>query len=189
MRRLALLAFLALATLARPAFAVERLLVPQIAGWKVVAGHADSGGEFTELVPEKETADEWTRRISVEAFRGVARTVPELLDIVASRSAEICDAASAEPPRLGKLAQYDAGSRFVGCGRYKADGKGTYTMYYAIRGRDALFVVSRSWRGEPFAAGGIPVGQQELGDWIAFMRAIAICDSADPALACPTAAR
>lgn len=186
MRRIVLLSLSLLAALAQPARAVERLLVPQLAGWKVIVGHADPGAEISELIPELENPDNWTRRISVEAFRiGAQRTVAGLLDTVAKRSAEICDDALADVPRMGKLERYEAGSRFVACGRFRGDGHGTYTLYYAIRGRDALYVVSRSWRGTPFAAGTIPVDERELADWIGFMRAISLCDPADPARACP----
>lgn len=168
-----------------PAGAAERLLVPHLPGWKVVVVHSDPGAEFSELIPESETTEAWTRRISVEAFRGAGNSVASFLDMVGRRSTEICDGASADAPRLGRLGTAEAGSRSVACGRYKGDGKGTYTLYYAIRGRDAFYVVSRSWRGEAFAVDRVPVGQQELADWIAYMRAITLCDTADPARPCP----
>jgi hypothetical protein len=168
-----------------PAGAVERLLVPQMAGWRAVVIHSDPGGEISELIPESETPETWTRRISVEAFRGAAATVSSFLDMVGRRSAEICDESGADAPRIGRLETAEAGSRTIACGRYKGDGRGTYTLYYAIRGRDAFYVVSRSWRGEPFPVGRVPVGQQELADWIAYMRAITLCDTADPARPCP----
>lgn len=168
-----------------PAGAVERLLVPQLAGWKVVVLHSDPGAELTEQIPEFEMPETWTRRISVEAFRGAGNSVASFLEMVGRRSTEICDTSSADTPRLGRLGSAEAGSRSVACGRYRGDGKGTYTLYYAIRGRDAFYVVSRSWRGDPFAMDRVPVGAQELADWIAYMRAITLCDTADPARACP----
>lgn len=184
MKSLRLLALVLMLLPGLPAGAVERLLVPQLPGWKSVVVHSDAGGEITEQIPEGETPETWTRRISVEAFRGISHSVPAFLEMVGKRSAEICDSSSADTPRLGKLGTAEAGSRSVACGRFKADGRGTYTLYYAIRGRDAFYVISRSWRGEPYAVDRVPVAQQELSDWIAYLRAVSLCDTNDPARAC-----
>lgn len=166
--------------LALPAAAMagERLQVPRPAGWQALPLHSAPGVEMDELVPEGETAETWTRRITVQAYRGTDLTVPAFLDLVARNTAAICDAAAAEPPRLGRLGELEAGSRFVGCGRAQADGSGLYALYYAIRGRQALYVVIRAWRGAPFPAGQVPVAATERADWVAFMRAVSVCDPA-----------
>lgn len=166
------------------ASASERLQVPQLPGWKVVATVADRTGESTDLIPSNETADTWTRRATVQAFRGVALTVPDFLDQVVQKTAEVCDGATAGPPSLGKVSGLDAGTRSVACGRYKGDGRGTFALHYVIRGREALYVVTRLWRGEPFNPATTPIAADELRDWTDYVGAIEVCDTRDPARPC-----
>lgn len=182
MRRLAVL--LLAYVLAMPALAGERLLVPQLPGWVPLASFAGSDTEVSELIPGGETPDTWTRRLVVQAFRGSDLTVPAFLDLLASKSAALCEQPAAEPMRLGRLGGMEAGSRFMACGRTKAEGRGEYVLHYAIRGRDAFYVVIRAWRGAPFAAGTKPVADREMAEWVAFMRSITLCDSREPTRPC-----
>lgn len=183
MRRLMAMAVGMMLT-ALPAAAAERLQVPQLPGWKAVANVADAAGEATELIPEGETAETWSRRITIQAFRGIAVTVPAFLDQVVQKTAGVCDSAAAGQASLGTVAGAEAGSRTVACGRYKGDGKGSYTLYYVIRGREAFYVVSRSWRGAPFSAGTTPVPADELAGWAAYVNALDLCDTKDSRRPC-----
>ena len=178
-------AVLALLLMSAPAaLAAERLQVPRLEGWTLLSSVSDASGQATEMIPEGETAETWTRRISIQAFRNVALTVPSFLDQLAQRTAPVCEAAAAGPASLGMVGGREAGSRMLACGKYKGDGRGTYVLHFAIRGREAFYVVSRMWRGAPFAVGTIPLPAAELGDWRAFADAIDLCDDADPARPC-----
>lgn len=164
--------------------AAERLQVPQAAGWKVVATVADQSGEATELIPEAETAETWSRRITIQAFRGVRLGAADFLEQVAARTAPVCDGATAGPASLGKVSGLEAGTRTVACGRYKGDGKGTFTLHYVIRGKAALYVVTRVWRGAPFDPPSMPISAAELAEWTSYVDAVTVCDTADPARLC-----
>lgn len=185
MRGVKLAAGLALGLgLASAAQASERLQVPQLPDWKVVTSVTDRAGESTELIPQQESAETWTRRITVQAFRGVAMTVPGFLDQVVQKTAQVCDGATAGPPSLGKVSGAEAGTRTVACGRYKGDGRGTFTLHYVIRGTQAFYVVSRIWRGEPFNPATTPISTDELRDWTNYVGAIELCDGRDPGRPC-----
>lgn len=180
-------ALIALTLLATPmaARAAERLQVPQLPGWTVVSTINDATGQATELIPPGESADTWSRRVSIQAFRGRPMTVKDFLDQAAERTAPVCDGAWAGPATFGQVATgAAAGSRTVGCGRYKGDGQGSFMLYFVIGGHDAFYVVTRTWRGTPFAEGQVPVPTDELRDWSAFANAIDLCDTADPKRAC-----
>ena len=167
-----------------PLAAAERLQVPQLPDWKVLSTVTDKAGQATELIPMGETAETWTRRITIQAFRGVPLTVPEFLDQAAEKAAPVCDAAAAGPASLGMVAGREAGSRTIACGKYKGDGRGTYVLHFAIRGADTFYVVSRMWRGAPFAIGQVPVPDGELAQWRTYADAIDLCDTADPRRPC-----
>lgn len=164
--------------------ASERLQVPQLSGWKVVTSVTDRAGESTELIPQQETADTWTRRITVQAFRGVPITVSGFLEQVVQKTAPVCDGATAGPPSLGRVSGAEAGTRTVACGRYKGDGRGTFSLHYVIRGREAFYVVSRIWRGEPFNPAQTPISADEMQDWTDYVGGIELCDSRDPNRPC-----
>jgi len=185
MRRLAA-AIAFLLAVAPPAIAGERLLIPEMPGWKVIDTHNDSVAEVSELIPSNETPDTWTRRFTIQAFRGTAMTAAAFLDGVVARTEEVCDGIHAEPVRPVIVSGAEAARRGIGCGRYKGDGRGSYTLFTAVRGGRALYVLSRAWRGEPYRADGPPpVPAAELAEWTATADSIRLCDSDDPARPCP----
>lgn len=167
-----------------PATAAERLEVPQLPGWQVVSSITDRSGESTDLIPPGETVDTWTRRVTVQAFRGVAMTVPAFLDQVVQKTAEVCEGATAGPPSLGRVGGVEAGTRTVACGRYKGDGRGSFSLHFAVRGREAFYVVTRLWRGAPFNPAAMPISAAELQEWSDYAAGINLCDTRDSSRPC-----
>lgn len=184
MRGFGLLAVILGLVAAGAAQAAERLQVPQLSGWKEVVRVTDRAGEASELIPESENAENWTRRVTIQAFRGVPLSASGFLEQVVQKTAEVCDGATAGPVSLGKVSGTEAGTRTVACGRYKGDGRGSFTLHYVIRGRDALYVVNRVWRGEPFNPAAMPISAAELSEWTDFVNAIELCDGRDPNRPC-----
>jgi hypothetical protein len=188
MRRAALFAFALLLAPPPPARAAERLLVPELRGWQVIATHNDSVADVTELVPGTESAEAWSRRLTVQAYRGTAMTVTEFLDGLVPRTREVCDGFAAGPIVPEAVAGADGGGRrTIACGNYRGDGRGSFTLFYAIRGRAALYVLARAWRGARFAPPAPPISASELADWNATFDGVRLCDTDDPARPCPEA--
>lgn len=181
------LAILAMAVALRPALAGERLLVPELPGWKTVFQHADAATEGSDFIPGHETVQSWSRRLSVQAFRDVTVTVPGFLDMVARRTGELCDGVAAAPSRSGVVDGIEVGMRSVSCARFRGGEQGEHVIYYALRGRDALYVVHRAWRGPAFPPGRPPLSAEELEDWTAYLRSVRLCDSSDPRRPCAAA--
>lgn len=184
MRGFGLAIFVTGLSLAGGAGAAERIQVPQMAGWTVVSTVADQTGEATEMIPDGETAANWSRRVTIQAFRGIRMTVPDFLEQVAVHAAPVCDGATAGPASLGKVGGMPAGTRTVACGRYKGDDRGTFSLHYVIAGRAALYVVTRVWRGAPFDPAFMPISAAELAEWTDYVNAIELCDTEDPNRPC-----
>nr|CAM74085.1 conserved hypothetical protein, secreted [Magnetospirillum gryphiswaldense MSR-1] len=167
-----------------PPLAADRLQVPQLNHWKGKSPETDKTRQADGLIPGQKGAETWTRRITVQAFRGVPLTVSEFLEQAVAKTAPVCEAAAAGPASMGSIGGREAGSRTIACGKYKGDGRGTYVLHFAIRGRDAFYVVSRMWRGAPFALGQVPVPESELVQWRAYADAIDLCDTTDARRPC-----
>jgi hypothetical protein len=163
--------------IAAQAEAGERLLVPQLAGWTQIEEENGAGIQSSSFVPQGETSQDWHMRLTVQAYPGTGLTALGFLDQVVERIDESCEGSSAGPIATAPLTGHEAGRRVIRCGRYLGDGMGLVTLYYAIRGRQALYVVARSWRGEPFKVGqDQPVSEAEIGRWGRSLDPIKLCD-------------
>jgi hypothetical protein len=176
-----------LAVLAAPAAnAAERLMVPRLSGWYLADTHHGGGVEVDDLLPRGQTLDNWTERLSIQAFRRTPMTARQFLDGVLAQTAAACAGGTADPVAMTRLDGVPAGRRIVSCGRYAGDGDGNVTLYYAIRGRAALYVLARSWRGPPFTPGrDQPVPASELARWNAAFDGVHLCDDTACARAAP----
>ena len=164
----------------------ERLFVPSPKGWTM--GYHDRKGaiEVTELVPPGQTVGDWTEMLTVQMTDGAARaTAPELLKERAEMIRAGCEDVGAGPPATAKENGYDTALRAVACTKSKQWGKGELTLFKVLVGRDRTFIVSRSWRGEPFAKDTLPVPEEVTKAWLAFMQAVVLCDSRDSDRRCP----
>ena len=161
---------------AHPAQAGERLLVPQLPGWQAIDVTGGDGVESYSLIPPGETRDTWTRRLTVQAFRATTMGAEGFLSTVVDRVEEACDGIAAEPVHMNLGGGLDSGLRAIACGRYKGDGKGLFTLYMAVRGHEALYVLARSWRGDPFQAGKTqPVPPSEVERWAKTFDHVRLC--------------
>lgn len=186
MRGFALILALLL-TAAAPAVAGERVLVPDMVGWKVVDNHAEPDIETTDLIPAEEAPDSWTRRLSIQAYRGATMSAEEFLEGLVERTDEVCDGIFAEPVQRSTVDGAPAGRRGIACGRYRGDGKGSYTLFFAIRGTRALYVLAAAARGAPFSpgVGTSPMPETERAEWLGRFGDVHLCNTVDTAHPCP----
>jgi hypothetical protein len=82
---------------------------------------------------------------------------------------------------------YETALRAVACTKVKKWNQGEVSLYKAWKGRDAMYLVARSWRGEPFAKGHVPVTPEITLRWLALVQSIVLCDTQDPKRPCPVA--
>jgi hypothetical protein len=115
----AILVMMAAASVFRlgPARAAEQVLVPQLSGWKAVDHHVAQGIESDSLIPGGETEEDWTHRLTVQAFRGTPMTAVEFLDALVDRVDEVCDSIAVEPIIPGPAGPYESARRVIACGR------------------------------------------------------------------------
>jgi len=164
----------------------EQLLVPWPAGWKKVFHEGKGNIEVSELVPPDQSVNEWSEMLTVQLVLGPPKQ--KAADLLKDRAEEFkksCDDVGAGPVAEERSNGYETAMRAIACTKSKQWGKGELSLFKAFIGRQRLYVVSRSWRGEPFEKEKQPVPAEKTAEWLAFMDRVVLCDTADPQRVCP----
>jgi hypothetical protein len=164
----------------------EQLLVPPPLGWKVGYHQKQGNVEVTEVLPPGQTVQEWTEMLAVQVIAGPPQKTPqEILKDQLEQIRKDCQDIGAGPVNLGVENGYDTAVRAIACTRLKQWPKGELGLYKVMKGRDRLYIVQRSWRGEPFDKQHLPVPAETTQQWLAFMQQVVLCDPRDPHRPCP----
>lgn len=190
MRRLAAIV-LAAGLLAAPALSQEggeRLYVLPPHGWQIGFHGRQGEIELTELVPPGQTIQDWSQMLTIQIISGEPnKTAQDIMNAQLERVRSECADAGAGPASPGVENGYETVIRAVACTRSKRYGKGELNLYKVLRGHERIYVVARSWRGEPFEKAHVPVPPETTMEWLNFMNRVVVCDSRDAKHPCPTA--
>jgi hypothetical protein len=138
-----------------------------------------------EFVPPGRSIYDWDRMLVVRMAKQ-SKEVPEKhLDLMAEAAVRSCHYAPLGKNEAGKVNNYPAAMRWVACAEHRESGKGEFTLFQAIKGKDAFYVVQMVWRGKAFSGEQPPIAIEEYKAWQLIMSKVWLCDSADPAHPCP----
>lgn len=171
----------------------ERLYINysgMLPGWTVVPTQRGGNVELTEIVPPGQDRQNWTDQVAVNIIYGVPQESPA--ELLAERFRAIqaeCDSTTLGPVAPSMENGYATALRAIACTKVKKWDQGEVSLYKAFRGRDAMYLVARSWRGPPFDKGHVPVPQETTIKWLAFVQSIILCDTQDPKRPCPVVSR
>jgi hypothetical protein len=164
----------------------ESLYVLPPKGWKI-GYHGQRGDvELTEVIPGDQTIQDWSEMLTVQIITGRPQAGPE--DVLRDQLAEIrkvCDDVAVGPTSPAEENGYPTAMRAIGCTKSKEWGKGELNLYKVLRGHERLYVVARSWRGEPFDRDRLPVSPETTKEWLVFMQQVVLCDGRDAQHPCP----
>lgn len=155
-------------------------------GWTLLPTQHGHDVELTEIVPPGQNQQNWTDQVAVNILYGTPNQTAQ--DLLAQRVQLIqreCDDSQAGPVAPMIENGYETALRAVACTKAKRWGKGEVSLFKAWRGRDAMYLVARSWRGPPFGRNERPVPPETTVQWLAFIQAIVLCDTRDPKRPCP----
>jgi hypothetical protein len=188
----ALLGALLVAPAARAQQQGEHLYInfkTMLPGWTLIPTQRGQGVELTEIVPPGQNQQNWTDQVAVNILYGTPKMTP--VDLLAQRVQLIqreCEDSQVGAVVPGVDNGYETAVRAVACTKTKRWGQGEVSLFKAWRGRDAMYMVARSWRGAPFAKNARPVPPETTVQWLAFIQAVVLCDSRDPKRPCPVPA-
>jgi hypothetical protein len=162
----------------------EILLLNPPAGWVPQQVQKTDKAEVTRLLPPGQTEKDWTEMMLVQIFPGPDGQPIGYVENAVNVSRKNCDAAGASPTNRAQVNNYPFASVTITCTKGKASGKGSVMMIHGIRGKEALYVVQRQWRGQPFDKDTAPPIPADIAQqWTTFR--VGLCDTRAPKHPCP----
>ena len=164
----------------------ERLLMNAPAGWSTVPVQRGEKMVVSRLFPPGESDVQWSEAITVQAYPQSDQSARSFVEGIIAYSRDNCEAAGPGPVAETQNNGYPSATVTVTCTRGRTSGLGSFALIQAIRGRDALYVVQRQWRGPAFSKDQAPAFPPDmLKHWGEFARTVSLCDARNGRHPCP----
>ncbi|MEN0001177.1 MAG: hypothetical protein AAF940_09850 [Pseudomonadota bacterium] len=155
----------------------ENLVSRMPEGFHVVHSQTENRDTIVEMVPVTQTRENWQTLLKVNILR---RTTLSALDFQLQLAAgweRACPVSNRTPIQTGLDNGYEFAVDLLMCAQAPEMGDPTTVLVKSIRGRDALYSLQVSMRGD--------IEVDETFEWIRYMRGIQVCDTRDPDHPCP----
>jgi len=177
---LALIMVLLLALPARAQLKDETLWVTVPAGYKIDFQARQGNALLTEMVPQAETVKNWTEMVTTQVFLGMKNVTPEQFQaLLKERWRARCKDGEHAPIASGEENGYPFSVWLLTCPLNTMTGKPEHTWFKAIRGNDSFYVVQKAF--------GFAPTQEQITEWVQFLRKIQVCDTRLADRPCPSA--
>jgi hypothetical protein len=169
----------------------EHLLAEPPSGW-LQSFHTEGPGiRMVEYAPPNSDPDAWTDKVSFESFSDPPLPDPiMLLKSIADDQRKTCEKFSDHDTFSGVENDYPTSVRLYVCSVNPLTKKGQLTLVKTIRGDSHFYVVTRARRVPPIdgdAKKPEPEVAKAVAEWSLYLRAISVCNDADPRHPCPAA--
>lgn len=172
------LAFLGLgATAATAQIAAENLVSRMPEGFHVVHSQTENRDTIVEMVPLTQTRENWQTLLKVNILRRTSLSALDFQLQLAAGWERACPASNRTPIQAGLDNGYEFAVDLLMCAEAPNMGEPTTVLVKTIRGRDALYSLQVSMRGD--------LEVDETFQWVRYMRGIQVCDTREPDHPCP----
>lgn len=162
---------------AAPAHAEEQWLLKPPKGFKVVAESKTDREHTSVLVPDGQSAANWTERLTIQTLFKQADLTPAAYRARSEKAAAAeCPGASFEKLKDGTENLFPVAAWIEKCPGAKDGGTPEITWLKAVQGRDHFHLVRRSLRLEPAA--------KQIKALTSFFDATRVCDTRVPGQRC-----
>ena len=163
----------------------EMLVLTPPKDWRLAFRERRDDMFVVQYTPPETMGDDWRDMVQAQVFLGVTGLAPEAyLDQLLEFYARACAPIGAGATDVGDVAGYPFASKVLLCGRNRETGRGSVILFKVIRGREALYAVTRAWRGAAFDLDRAPISQGELADWAYYLAGARLCDLASAETPC-----
>lgn len=132
-------------------------------GWAEAAQIDGMPADFVAWTPQGQTSNDWRDMIAAQLFAKLGGRDPRVfLDRVTAGYEQACASISTTSIKPVPVNGLPSAFRAVACGRNSASGFGEVVLLRVIAGQNALYLMERIYRTDPFAAGTIPIDNDVL---------------------------
>jgi hypothetical protein len=172
---------------AQPESSSEQLLAEPPADWQQSFRTEGPGIRLVEYVPPATDAAEWAEKLSFESFNDAPLPDPaELLTSIANDQRKTCEKFEDHETFSGTENGYPTAVRLFVCYVNPLTNKGQLTLVKTIKGDSHFYVITRARRVAPIELDGeSPIPPKTMAEWSLYLRAISVCNIADPTHPCP----
>jgi hypothetical protein len=153
----------------------ENLQVALPPGYKAANQQRSDKMALTEVIPQTETLQSWTRLIAIQVHFGARTPLQALYEGIAKRAQADCPGGHAALTAQGESNGYPFATWQLDCPANPA-GKPEYSTGKAIAGNDSLYIVVRTVRAP---------GEEERAASAVFLQSVSLCDTRIKERACP----
>jgi len=154
---------------------VEFLSAEPPPAWKMSYSYAVRGLEVLEFIPQRQTLEDWRDMITVQTMAGDNSNAADLLRDISARAKAICLKVLSSPVIEHKESGHPAATMTQFCLRDAESLTGDVTLYRVVRGMQALYVLTRTRRGEAYDGTSIPLSETTHAQWRTELRSFLIC--------------
>jgi hypothetical protein len=165
----------------------ERLTMPQFPGGWAQALALTGEREVVEYVPEGQTSDKFSDKITVETYRSLNLPLDTLQRRAAAQARDGCDGVVEGKFQSGLNNGYPSAFWTLGCRHAKRTAIGETRYTKAIQGRDTLYVITRLWRTKAYDKSDPNIAPRDIQDAMAFLTSAVVCQDGSTAHPCPAA--
>lgn len=165
------------ATQAAARFVNESLLITEPNGYKVGFDAHRNNMVMHELVPDNQTANNWTEMLTVQVFYGTRIDPVKFEADMEKRWSAHCPNATSQKISTATDNNYPAMLWQLACPSNPSTGKPELTWFKAIEGNDNFYLVQKAFKFEP--------SKQQLDDWLNYLRSVRVCDTRLSDRQCP----
>ncbi len=166
----------------------EHITMPQFPGGWVQQAPQVGSIEVVDYFPSGQTDKTWTDKITLELHHG-SNTLP--IDVFQRRALtlmrENCTGVIEAPLQTGVNNGFPSAFWILGCQKSKTGNSGEVRYTKAVQGYATMYLLSRSWRVQPYTTGTPPVPAAEIEAAVQFLTTSVVC-AQSPQHPCPTTA-
>jgi len=155
----------------------ENLLVSMPQGFKVGFQERKNNIQMTEMVPAKETVQEWSEMVTVQIFFGLKTTPEQFKADMEKRWRAACKDGGSHAVSGAVENGYATLIWVLSCPRNPATGKPEVTWFKAVQGNDSFYLVQKAFRSMP--------AQPQMTEALSYLTGVKVCDSRRKDRACP----
>ena len=170
-----------------PRAAGEQLLAQPPNGWRQIGATNLPTLRRAEFIPDSETEESWTRRITFEAM--VEDPLPDpiaFVDLVTADRERACGTFERLPTFSGEENGYPTSVALLVCYHDRKTDHSEVMLMKTIRGNEAFYIITRGQRGPPIPDGEkVDIPEVEIGAWALYLRSVQLCDPGRAGHPCP----